>query len=212
MSNTINYEAGTFQIRFSYDTAILAAVRVLPQRQWHAEEKYWSATDTPANRPALVALAERFNFELTPAATAVLPASENAEVIEMVVANSRQVKNLPEQGYLVRGGGSMFDGAQWYEAHNRGGVLAYRECPQDRSGLSGSGRSGYVEYELPERGTHLFRVIETSGSIKRQSDDDSFLLLTAGEWYWIDEDAICAILGCQPAANDDDEIGQDYEY
>ena len=107
----------------------------------------------------------------------------------------------PDTGYTLRGGGDpseggMHDGCKFYELFPmKTGDLGQVEAPTDRSGVSGSGRSGRVEYKLRD---WVYRIVETTGSVKRQSTNERFALRHRGEWYEIDKETAMLALGLDP--------------
>jgi len=229
MAKTITLDGNEFQIAFSFDAEILAVVRTLPTRTWDAAAKIWRAPNTPANVAALSELASRFEFALLGAAAEVLHVQANEidqMLAEAVAAGAATRCDAPDVGYTVRGGGAMLDGTRAYHVFRRNnGDVGFAECDADRSGLSGSGGSGYVTYDVDEDGA--YRVIRCSGSIQNHSSSTSYLYVRRGEFYRIGETLAYALLGIDPATvaaarderrcadadydDDDDDYGDDEE-
>lgn len=194
----ITLERDELHAEFPYSVEHVAAIRNIPCRQWDRERKIWRFPNEPEIAKRLGELALRFGWAVETSAVE-LPPDEAGDILALGIENGSIKQTAePEIGYSVRGGGDMLDGSRAYRMvkSNNGAACAY-ECDADRSGLSGSGRSGYVTYEIGRDGVYM--LAETSGSIKRQSTSATYLLLRRGQWYDLgDRLTALMILGIDP--------------
>ena len=204
MAGLVKLESGELQASFPYSVEAVAAVRTVPCRQWDAARKLWRFPNTPEVATVLGQLASRFEWTIDATAAAVVhqAAEEIDEILAMAIEGGDvKATSEPEVGYSVRGGGSMHDGTVPHLMfRSRTGAAGLSECEADRSGLSGSGRSGHVDYELDSDGVYELR--ETSGNIKRQASEACWALRRRGQWYSIGtRQTALMLLGVDPATD-----------
>lgn len=105
-------------------------------------------------------------------------------------------------GYTVRGGGQMRDGVtSLVRVDAIDGEIVREPLPRTRN-LSGSGRSGSVDFDEPDE-DGVYEWCTCSGSIRNHSNVPTMALRRHGQWYEIDTpaDALAILTGrefCTP--------------